>query len=226
MVPLSDALSIEQRELLDFHLKLVMEENKKTNLTRIVSWESAQILHIEDSLAGLPEVNECPDGAYLDMGTGAGYPGIPLAVVTGRRTVLADSVGKKTRALDTFIEKMELQERVETYNGRIEELVNEKAGFFSCITARALSSLSSLMELASPLLSDGGRLVCYKAREGHEELPHALDIQDKLGLRYVSSREVTLSDGETSRMFIVFEKVAEPKVPLPRRVGMAQKKPY
>ena len=58
MVSLSDALSIEQRELLDFHLKLAMEENKKTNLTRIVSWESAQILHIEDSLAGLSEINE------------------------------------------------------------------------------------------------------------------------------------------------------------------------
>lgn len=171
MVSLSDALSIEQRELLDFHLKLVMEENKKTNLTRIVSWESAQILHIEDSLAGLPEVNECPDGAYLDMGTGAGYPGIPLAVVTGRKTVLADSVGKKTRALDTFIEKMELQERVETYNGRIEELVNEKAGFFSCITARALSSLSSLMELASPFFPTVGVWFVIRRVKGTRSFP-------------------------------------------------------
>lgn len=88
-----------QRELLDKHLELVIEENKVTNLTRIVDWESAQVLHVEDSLAGLPEVEEALEGPYLDMGSGAGFPGIPLAIMTGRETLLADSVGKKTRAL-------------------------------------------------------------------------------------------------------------------------------
>lgn len=57
-----------QRELLDKHLELVIEENKVTNLTRIVDWESAQVLHVEDSLAGLPEVEEALEGPYLDMG--------------------------------------------------------------------------------------------------------------------------------------------------------------
>ena len=75
-----------QRELLDKHLELVIEENKVTNLTRIVDWESAQVLHVEDSLAGLPEVEEALEGPYLDMGSGAGFPGIPLAIMTGRET--------------------------------------------------------------------------------------------------------------------------------------------
>ena len=73
-----------QRELLDKHLELVIEENKVTNLTRIVDWESAQVLHVEDSLAGLPEVEEAMEGPYLDMGSGAGFPGIPLAIMTGK----------------------------------------------------------------------------------------------------------------------------------------------
>lgn len=65
--------TIEQRQLLDLHLQYVIEENTKTNLTRITDWDSAQILHIEDSLVGLPEINNAPEGKYLDMGTGGGF---------------------------------------------------------------------------------------------------------------------------------------------------------
>ena len=103
-----------QRELLDKHLELVIEENKVTNLTRIVDWESAQVLHVEDSLAGLPEVEEALEGPYLDMGSGAGFPGIPLAIMTGRETLLADSVGKKTRALDSFAAELGIDDIVST----------------------------------------------------------------------------------------------------------------
>ncbi len=218
--------SIEQQKLLDLHLKLVIEENKKTNLTRIDTWESGQILHVEDSLVGLPEAQGAPSGSYLDMGTGAGFPGIPLAIMTGRTTVLADSVGKKTKALDYFIEQLGLEDKVSTYNGRVEELALDHPEGFALVTARALSNLASLMELASPLLCLDGLLVCYKAQEGHHELEHAFAIQDKLGLEFVSARDVHLSDGKTNRVLIVFKKIHEPMVPLPRRVGIAQKKPY
>lgn len=222
---LSGEPTIEQRELLDLHLRLVIEYNKTTNLTRVDDWESGQLLHVEDSLVGIPEIAAAPEGRYLDMGTGGGYPGIPAAIMTGRQTVLADSVGKKTRALDGFIAEMGLP-GVETYNGRIEELAAEQPASFAVISARALSALSSLLELASPLLIEGGRLVCYKARQGMEELEHVRTIEEKLGMRFLEARETVLSDGETQRVIIVFEKVGEPTVKLPRRVGMAQKKPY
>ena len=182
------APSKRQRELLDKHLELVIEENKVTNLTRIVDWESAQILHVEDSLAGLPEVQEAMEGPYLDMGSGAGFPGIPLAIMTGRETLLADSVGKKTRALG-------IDHIVSTYHGRIEDLALQQPNRFSLITARALSSLASLLELASPLLAKGGSLVCYKTHSESEELEHARNIARKLGMEFVSSRGFTLSDG-------------------------------
>lgn len=131
-----------QRELLDKHLELVIEENKVTNLTRIVDWESAQVLHVEDSLAGLPEVEEALEGPYLDMGSGAGFPGIPLAIMTGRETLLADSVGKKTRALDSFAAELGIDDIVSTYHGRIEDLALQQPNHFSLVTARALSSLA------------------------------------------------------------------------------------
>lgn len=218
--------TVQQKTLLDKHLSLVIEENKVTNLTRIVDWESAQVLHVEDSLAGLPEVNEAMEGPYLDMGSGAGFPGIPLAIMTGRETLLADSVGKKTRALDSFAEALGISGIVSTYHGRIEDLALHRPNYFSLVTARALSSLASLLELASPLLAKGGSLVCYKTQSESDELDHAKAIAQKLGMEFVSSRGFVLSDGETNRAIIVFRKRCNPSMRLPRRVGMAQKKPF
>lgn len=93
------------------------------------------------------------------------------------------------------------------------------------LKARALSKLSVLMELASPLLVNGGLLICYKANVQEEEWEHALSLQEKLSMRLYSDRTLTLSDGETSRRIITFEKTGRPKLKLPRHVGFAQKKP-
>lgn len=215
---------MEDEQLLR-HLSLVVEANKKTNITRITSFEEAKVLHIEDSLAALPEIREAKAGRYGDLGSGAGYPGIPIALATGRETVLTDSVGKKTALLDSFIEELGLAGTVSTYTGRIEDLAAEEPESFSVLTARALSKTASLLELASPLLPIGGRLVCYKARMEEGELSLAVSLAEKTGMHLVSDRELLLSDGETYRRILVFEKKAKPKVKLPRRVGLAQKKP-
>lgn len=219
-------LPIEQQALLDLHLELILQENKISNLTRITDWDQGQLLHIEDSLLGLPEFERAPEGRYADIGTGGGFPGIPLAIVSGRETLLVDSVAKKTRALDKIIDRLGLTERVATYTGRTEELATEQPEAFSVVTARALSSLPSLLELAAPLLCLGGELICYKAALDEEELEQANKLEEKLGMKLVSSRQALLSDGETNRTILVYEKVAEPRVSLPRRPGMAQKRPY
>lgn len=73
MDKINSTLSIEQRELLDLHLRYVIEENKTTNLTRITDWETAKILHVEDSLVGVPFIEKAPQGDYLDMGTGQDF---------------------------------------------------------------------------------------------------------------------------------------------------------
>lgn len=209
-------------DLLKRHLELVIEANKTTNITRISTWDEGMLLHVEDSLVGLPEVEEAPEGRLVDIGSGAGYPGIPLAIESGRATLLADSVGKKTAILASMVEELGL-DNVEVYTGRIEDLAREKAGVFAVVTARALAQLSVLMELASPLLQDGGRLVCYKANVSDEELQHALSLQERLGMSLVSDRTVEL--GDACRRIISFEKSGRPQINLPRKTGMAQKRP-
>lgn len=222
----SSTPTIEQQALLDLHLKLVLEENQRSNLTRIVDWQQGQLLHIEDSLLGLPELLAAPEGRYGDLGTGGGFPGLPLAIMSGRETLLVDSVAKKTHALDRIIDELGLADRVSTYTGRSEELALDQPASFAVLTARALSSLPSLLELAAPLLEQGGQLICYKAQVEEDELIQATALQDKLGMKLVSTRTALLSDEQTPRTILVFEKVAEPTVKLPRRPGMAQKRPY
>lgn len=226
MFDYSDQINEGSKELIERHLDLVIEANKTTNITRIDGRENGLLLHVEDSLAGLSEINKAPEGLYGDMGTGAGYPGIPVAIATRRHTVLIESIGKKANLLREFITDLGIDSYVDVFSGRLEELALECPCKFAVLSARALSQLSSLVELASPLLALHGHLVCYKARIGHEELEHVNSLQEKLGMRLISERRFVLSDEKTYRTIVVFEKVSEPTVKLPRRNGMAQKKPY
>lgn len=214
----------EQENLLMGDLHAIMKINETMNLTRILSEEGGVVLHLEDSLTGLPFMEDAPRGAYADLGTGGGFPGIPLCIMTGRPTLLVDSVQKKVRALQGVADGLGLADKVDVYAGRIEDLGRERAGEFSVLTARALSALGSLMELASPLLKQGGVLLCYKAQPSEEEVSCALGIQELVGLTLRERRDFSLSDGSTRCMF-VFEKTARPRVKLPRRVGLAQKEP-
>lgn len=211
--------------LMQRYLDSILEANKVTNLTRITDGEQARLLHIEDSLVGLPEVNEAPTGLYGDLGSGGGFPGVPLALATGRKTLLVDSVKKKMAIVQSALDDLSLSEQISTSSERIEDLPMEYKEKFAVLTARALSKLVSLIELASPLLKKGGRLVCYKAQLSSEELEEALAVQDLVGMKMISQREICLSDGETTRTIVVFEKIGKSRIKLPRRIGLAQKQP-
>ena len=211
--------------LMQRYLDSILEANKVTNLTRITDGEQARLLHIEDSLVGLPEVNEAPTGLYGDLGSGGGFPGVPLALATGRKTFLVDSVKKKMAIVQSALDDLSLSEQISTSSERIEDLPLEYKEKFAVLTARALSKLVSLIELASPLLKKGGRLVCYKAQLSSEELEEALAVQDLVGMKMISQREICLSDGETTRTIVVFEKIGKSRIKLPRRIGLAQKQP-
>lgn len=211
--------------LMQRYLDSILEANKVTNLTRITDGEQARLLHTEDSLVGLPEVNEAPTGLYGDLGSGGGFPGVPLALATGRKTLLVDSVKKKMAIVQSALDDLSLSEQISTSSERIEDLPLEYKEKFAVLTARALSKLVSLIELASPLLKKGGRLVCYKAQLSSEELEEALAVQDLVGMKMISQREICLSDGETTRTIVVFEKIGKSRIKLPRRIGLAQKQP-
>lgn len=218
-------IGVSEMQQIEAYLLHIIEANKTTNLTRIETLESGRILHLEDSLSGLREFNDAPEGLYGDLGTGGGFPGIPLSIASGRNTLLVDSVKKKVAILDNIVQEMGLGNQISTYGGRIEDLAVEKKATFSVLTARALSALPSLLELASPLLAQGGRLICYKANVEEAELEHVCELKGTLAMHLASDREFYLSDGITARRILVFEKRGYPSIKLPRRIGMAQKKP-
>lgn len=214
-----------QRKLLTAHLEYVIEKNKQLNLTSIEERERGFVLHVEDSLAALPEVESAPAGELVDIGTGGGFPGIPLAILTGRTTTLVEATTKKTRVLDRFIVEKGLEGILRALPLRAEEAALELPEVFSVATARALSSLPSIMELAAPLLQMNGVLVAYKAKLLEEELERAKELEKTLGLSVKDIRSFTLSDGETKRTIVSMQKVATARIVLPRRNGQAQHHP-
>ena len=179
---------------------------------------------MEDSLAGLEELNKAPSGLFGDLGSGAGYPGIPLAIATGRKTMLIDARKKKMDAVNTIIRQLGLSDQISVYAGRAELLARTQSKRYAVLTARALSRLSVLLELASPLLNNGGILICYKAQLSDDELEDAKSILSLVGMNLVSDRGFMLGE-EYQRRIITFKKIAEPRIKLPRQEGMAQRNP-
>lgn len=222
--PIFNALPSASQELIEKHLSLVIEANEHVNLTRIASMEEGMLLHVEDSLSALEEVKDAPQGRYADIGSGAGYPGIPLAIATGRPTLLVDSRKKKIDELQRIIGELGLEDSVATYAGRAELLAKTAKGQFSVITARALAKLPVLLELAKPLLKREGLLICYKANIEFEELENAKRVGNLLGMKCVSDRSFTLGK-EHNRRILAYQNAGKSKVKLPRQEGQAQRNP-
>jgi 16S rRNA (guanine527-N7)-methyltransferase len=208
------------------HLRLMLEANRQTNLTNIIDWDKARLLHLEDSLAGAPELEQAPEGALVDLGSGGGFPGIPLALLSGRRTTLVDSVKKKGRILKEIVHTLGLDEQIQVSSQRAEELAQEQRNYFSAVCARAVARLPVLMELTNPLLTTGGYLIAYKAQLEQEEREQTASLEEFLGMELVGVREFFLSDKETKRTIVLFRKKGEPQLLLPRRNGLAQKRPF
>ena len=217
-------LSDEQEKMLMKNLDLVLEKNKVMNLTRIADVDDGIVKHLEDSVAVLPYLLQAPEGRYVDLGTGGGFPGIPLALCSGRKTLLVDSVKKKIDAIQGIVDELGIQKQVTCASMRIEDLGAKERGKFAVATARALTSLNSLVELASPLLKEGGVLLSYKARLQQDELQKARDIEELVAVRFREKIDYTLSNGD-QRCLVIFEKKGKPAMKLPRRVGLAQHQP-
>lgn len=207
------------------HLKAVLLQNRTMNLTSIKNIEAGKILHIEDSLAALPELDAAPHGIVADLGSGAGFPGIPLALVSKRQTVLVESNNKKASFLKEFISKNDLDSSIAVAAERSEELALVQRNAFAVVTARAVAELPALLELGAPLLRQGGQFLAFKGRIDADELERGNKAAERLGLRYVSLRSYVLSDNMSCRCILVYEKFEEPATTLPRRPGMAVKRP-
>ena len=218
-------LPSDQMEILACHLALVIRKNETVNLTRITSVEDGAYLHVVDSLLLRGAFDAAPSGRFVDVGTGAGFPGIPLAVTTGRPALLLDSVGKKVAAVQEFVRELGLDGSVEARQDRVEDLGRTQRGQYAVVTARAVAQANVLVEYAAPLLRKGGRLVVAKARPSEDEVTAAKRAARLCGMRFVSRETFELPDGRGHREVLSYERVGKPSLRLPRAVGMAKRSP-
>jgi 16S rRNA (guanine527-N7)-methyltransferase len=156
------------------HLRLLLAWAPAVNLTAIRDARVAVASHVFDALAALPLLRQENVRELLDLGSGGGYPGLPLAIgLPAERATLVDSIGKKARFLATVVAALDLDGRIEVAALRAETLAADRRhrGRWAAVTARAVGSLPELVELAFPLLETGGLLVAWKgSRIGDERL--------------------------------------------------------
>lgn len=216
------ALTGTQVSSLATHLEMVFEANETMNLTSIARADAVP-LHVLDSLFALAPLAAAPAGPFADLGTGAGYPGIPLAVVSGRPAALVESVRKKAAFLERAVAGLRLEATVHPI--RAEDLAREMPDAFAAVTARALSSLPSLVELAAPMLKLGGVLICLKGRLEDDEVRRGDRACELCGMGRESTEPVSVPGVEGQRAIVVYRRLSAAQVRLPRRPGMAQRQP-
>lgn len=219
-------LSPDQARTLVSYLMLVIEKNKVVNLTRITNPAEAVTLHLVDSLIPLASsaLHIGEKEHVLDMGTGAGFPGVPVAVVTQAQALLIDSVGKKTTAVQEFADTLGLQ-NVGTRHARLEELAREIPCSQNAVFARAVAKTNVLLEYATPFLVKGGLLVVEKGRPEEEELRAASHAAKVCGMKLVSRETFELPRDLGHREVLLYEKVRTSQIKLPRRNGLARQQP-
>lgn len=225
------SLGFSQHQLLlvMHHLYLMYQKNAFINLTSIRTMPDGLILHSLDSLLFAKVIDEYivldSYALALDMGTGGGFPGIPLAAVSNFNVELLDSVGKKVNACNEFVEEMGLKDRVHASHARLEEFVKETGRAFDIVTARALAKLDVLIEYAEPYVKRGGYLFFGKANPDAQEIRDAKIVAKICGFEIVSRETFELPDNFGHREIVVLQKISKSKVRLPRKNGEAKNNP-
>jgi 16S rRNA (guanine527-N7)-methyltransferase len=194
------------RAAIDAHVRLLLAWTTAINLTAIRDPAEAARLHVLDSLAAAPHLAARGIGRLLDIGSGGGFPGLPLAVaLNADRTLLVDSVGKKIRFLRTVIDAAGLGRTVAAEQGRAETLAHDPRdrGAWPAVTARAVSSLAELVEVGLPLVAPGGVLVAWKRDPVDEELAAARGALEALRAGPVSVVPSGVPGLEAHRLVIV-----------------------
>lgn len=199
-------LDPDARDAIDAHVRFLLAWTEAINLTAIREPADVARLHVLDSLAAVPHLAERGITRLLDIGSGGGFPGLPLAVGLGSdRTLLVDSVGKKVRFLDTVVTATGLGRRVAAENARAEVLARDPRdrGAWPAVTARAVTSLAELVELALPLVAPDGVLIAWKRTPLAEELAEAAGALEALRAGPVEVVETGVPGLEAHRLVIV-----------------------
>ena len=212
--------------LLEKYQNLTLEMNKVMNLTGNDTPEEFATKNVLDSLLLVKYLAFDIKGKnIIDIGSGAGLPGIPLAIYFPETNFyLLEPIKKRCNFLNKVVEELSLK-NVVVINGRAEELVKEKRSFFDVATARAVSSLNILLELAMPLVKIGGIFISYKGKNYEKEL-----ISSKLALNELNSSSklvvnCVVPNTNDERSFLFFEKKEEISNKFPRSYSLIKKRP-
>ena len=220
-------INISEEEANKFlkYKELIIEWNEKINLTAILEDEEFVIKHLIDSLTINKYIKE--SDYIIDIGTGAGFPGIPIKILNSQNEiVLMDSLNKRLIVLNDIIKKLNLK-NVKTLHGRAEELF-QKDNFrekYDIATARAVAGLNTLVELMMPAVKIGGLCICMKGKTGEEELKESTKAIETLGGKVKNIEKIILPESDFERTIILIEKVKETPRQYPRKPGTPQSKP-
>lgn len=206
------------------YMKELLEWNEKINLTAIKDEKEFVIKHFVDSLTVADLINE--NKKVIDIGTGAGFPGIPLKLVNKDIDItLVDSVNKKVTVLNEIIEKLNL-EKIQAIHTRAEDIAHkmEYREKYDIATSRAVSNLTTLVEYLLPFVKVGGCIICLKGPNFDIEVNNAKNAINVLGGKIEKVISLNI-DGEMERNIIIIKKIKETPKKYPRGQGMPLKKP-
>ena len=208
-----------QQTLCDFGHAMV-KQNEVMNLTGITEDSAVAKLHLLDSLTVMASA-DLNGKTLIDVGCGAGFPGVPLAIASGAKVTLQDSRGKRMKWLESCLPQLGIE--AECVTARAEEAVADRRESYDFATSRAVARLNILLELTAPYVKVGGAVLAMKGAAAKEELAECDNAIRQLGLKLEEVREFPI-DG-TSHAVIVLRKVKPTPPKYPRRYAKIKQTP-
>ena len=218
-------LTDSQLNAFETYYDMLIDRNKLMNLTAITEFDEVMDKHFLDSTYLFRSIKLEADYKLIDIGTGAGFPGIPLKIVFPElKITLLDSLNKRVGFLNDVIEELNLND-IEAIHGRAEDIARNKAyrASYDIAVSRAVANLSTLSEYCLPFVKIGGKFVSYKSGDCADEVDNAKAAIHLLGGKINKIDEFSYSNN--SRSFIVIDKVMNTSNKYPRKAGLPSKKP-
>lgn len=219
-------ISFEQIEKFEKYYSLLIEWNERMNLTSIIDKKEVQCKHFLDSLA-LIKYMDIREKKIIDVGTGAGFPGIPLKIMCeDTEIVLLDSLAKRLNFLNAIISELGLR-GISTVHGRAEDLAHDKAfrEKFDISTSRAVANLSTLSEYCLPFVKINGTFIAYKSGSVDEEITNSEKAIRIMGGKLFGVEKFSLPDSEYDRSLVFINKEKASPKSYPRKAGVPSKTP-
>lgn len=207
------------------YMNLLIEWNNSMNLTSIIEPKEIIIKHFVDSLTIIEELEK--NDKIIDVGTGAGFPGIPIKIILpDTKIVLMDSLNKRINFLNEVINRLELK-YIEAIHGRAEDLGREEKHRekYDVAIARAVAPLNILLEYLIPFVKTSGKCICMKGSNVKEEIDESKKALNVLGASLVGKKEFNLPQTDIGRAIILIKKEKQTPNTFPRKAGTPKKRP-